>query len=158
MNCNPQPTDTPGIFRCPECGKQNPRPIKKPFLARCGVLGPPRKPVDLAPLLARLADATAHPEIVDQPNIYGRAVQIWAAGVVIYGPSGAEACRIEPFEIRDNDEVREIENVCRKNVCKKHQDGVCRPSCGPGMIVAVMARMASQGCPWTGKGGQGPRW
>ncbi len=35
INCQPIPTDTPGIFRCPVCGLQNPRPIKKPFWAQC---------------------------------------------------------------------------------------------------------------------------
>lgn len=41
MNCQPIPTETPGIFRCPECGLQNPRPIKKPFHHQCGSYTPP---------------------------------------------------------------------------------------------------------------------
>ena len=42
----PQPTDRPGIFRCPECGLQNPRPIAKPFRHQCG-----NKPVEPPPPL-----------------------------------------------------------------------------------------------------------
>ena len=41
MNPTPIPTDTPGIFRCPECDLQNPRPIKKPFIHQCGCYTPP---------------------------------------------------------------------------------------------------------------------
>ncbi len=46
MKCPPIPTDTPGIFRCPECGLQNPRPISKPFYHQCGT----REPIELPPL------------------------------------------------------------------------------------------------------------
>ncbi len=115
-------------------------------------------PYDVTPLLTRLAELTGHPEIVDQANIYGRAVQIWAAGVVIRTPDGREADRIERFETQTDDEVEFCVALCRENVCQKYQGGVCRPSCGSGMITAVKARMASEGCPWTGKGGLGPRW
>ena len=44
---DPQPTDTPGIFRCPVCGLQNPRPIKKPFIHQCGPPPEPRHPDDV---------------------------------------------------------------------------------------------------------------
>ena len=40
MNPHPQPTDRPGIFRCPVCGLQNPRPIKRPFQHQCGKAEP----------------------------------------------------------------------------------------------------------------------
>ncbi len=46
MNCQPIPTDTPGIFRCPECGLQNPRPIKRPFIHQCSTEPPPEPPYD----------------------------------------------------------------------------------------------------------------
>lgn len=141
-----------GWWECPQCGYV--------FKGEC--VGPPNKhcdnPPDLTPLLVCLVEFTNHPEILDNPQAYGRAVQQWAAGLVIYGPSGAEACRVEPFETRTDSEVEFIQGLCRENVCKKHQDGVCKPSCGLGMIVEVMARMATEGCPWTGKGGLGPRW
>ena len=95
-------------------------------------------PPDPTPLLTRLAELTGHPEIIDQPKRYGRAVQQWAAGI----PGS-----IEPFEIRDDSEAEVCESLCQENACGKHQGGVCKPSCGPGMIVAVKARMATEGCP-----------
>ena len=94
----------------------------------------------VAPVLARLAELTHHPEIIDQPQSYAQSAQIWAAGI----PG-----EIEPFETRDDSEVEFIQTLCQKSACGKHRDGVCKPSCGPGMIVAVKARMATEGCPWT---------
>lgn len=122
-----------GQFYCGQCDPEQTRPLIKTDRRNCQ-----QPPPDLTPLLTRLADLTNHPEIVDQPGIYGRAVLQWAAGI----PG-----QIEEFEVRDDSEVEFILELCRKNVCKKHHDGVCRPSCGPGMIVAVKARMASEICP-----------
>ena len=56
MNSQPLPTDTPGIFRCPECGLRNPRPIKRPFHHQCGAYAPPepRDPADVVFILTTL--------------------------------------------------------------------------------------------------------
>ena len=150
----PVPTTTPGIFRCPHCGLQNPRPTPsgKPFQHDC-----PKAPA-LTPLLARLADVTGHPEIVDDQSVYARAVQQWAAGVVVHTADGREADRIEPFGVRSESEVEFVVKLCEQNVCGKFRNGFCRSGCGPGMLVEVKARMASEGCPWTGKHGKGPLW
>lgn len=149
MQCNPVSVGPPGIFRCTECGSQNPRPTinGKPWRGQCQIGREETPPPNLTPLLTRLADLTNHPEIINQPEVYGRSVLQWAAGLIIYTPDGREADRIEPGEIRKEPEVEFIQGLCRENVCKKHHKGVCKPSCGPGMIVAVKARMASEGCP-----------
>lgn len=111
-------------------------------------------PPELAPFLTRLAKLTNHPEIIDQPEVYGRAVLQWAAGVVHHTPDGRAVRQTEPGEIRDDGEVQECLALCRevdkdgKSICGKHREGVCRPSCGvSSMIVAVKARMASEACP-----------
>lgn len=99
----------------------------------------PGPQADITPILSRLAKLTNHPEIIDQPNSYARAAQLWAAGI----PG-----ELEPDECRTDSEVKFIQALCRANVCGKHHDGVCKPSCGSGMIIEVKARMASETCPW----------
>ncbi len=63
MNCQPEPTDTPGIFRCPVCGKQNPRPTVngKPFIAECGK-AVVRSPEEIAQFLERCEACEWHHE------------------------------------------------------------------------------------------------
>jgi len=61
-------------------------------------------------------------------------------------------------ETRTPDEVEFCVSLCREDVCGKYSGGLCKPSCGPGMLVEVKAYMASEGCPWVGQEGLGPRW
>ena len=139
MYCQFAPHSTPGRFVCVVCDIPSSR--NKTY----GTGGPPPRycrnapPPDMGPTIAQLAKLTSHPEIIDQPQSYARAAQLWAAGI----PG-----ELEPFETRDDSEVAFIQTLCQESDCGKHKDGTCKPSCGPGMIVAVKARMATEGCPW----------
>ena len=131
MNCQPLPTDTPGIFRCPVCGLQNPRPIKKPFIAQCGEQEKAR--ARLAPLIARLAEETKHPEIVDSPQVYHQSVFQWAA---------------EGFPVRDEEDYKYIVNVLCPG-CRHYRATTCTcGTCGgKGQLAAIKAWMETESCP-----------
>ncbi len=131
MNCQPIPTDAPGIFRCPACGLQNPRPIKKPFIAECGNQEKAR--AGLASLIARLAEETNQPAIVDNPGPYAQAVIQWAA---------------EGFPVRDEEDYKYIIDVLCPE-CRHYRKPTCTcGTCGgKGQLVAVKAWMETDSCP-----------
>ena len=139
MHCQFIPCKTPSRFICLVC--EIPSSRNKTYSDQ----GPPPRlcnasPPDMGPTIAFLAELTGQPEIIDQPKSYAQAAQRWAAGI----PG-----ELEPYECRDDSEVAFIQTLCRESGCGKLRGGVCKPSCGPGMIVAVKARMATEGCPWT---------
>ncbi len=130
MKCQPQPTDAPGIFRCPVCGLQNPRPIKKPFHAQCGADELPR---DIRPLIARLAAETSQPSIIEDMAPYQSAVLQWEAA---------------DFPIRKSDEIQFILDVVCPD-CQHYQaeSKTCGCYKAKGQLVAIKIWMASEFCP-----------
>ncbi len=134
-NCQPLPTDTPGIFRCPVCGLENPRPIKKPFVAQCGKQAEMQRLQEEA--AERLAKETGDPSILSKIPHYGVALFRYAA-------SG--------FKTRSKEEVARIYTEhCRPCERFDAEADACT-ICGcnvrvEGMAIRNKAAMATESCP-----------
>ena len=134
MNCQPLPTDTPGIFRCPVCALQNPRPIKKPFVAKCGAQAEMQQLQEEA--VQRLAEETGDRTILDKTAHYGAALARWSFG---------------GWKTRSKEEVARIyAEHCGPCEHRDHEVDACR-ICGcnvrtEGMALWNMLAMKSEKC------------
>ncbi len=126
--------DTPGRFVCGVCNIPSSR--NKTY----GPEGPPPRhcpnPPDVTPFIARLADETNHPEIVDDSGPYHQAVQQWAA---------------EGFPVRDEDDCKYIVDVLCPECRHYHKPTCTCGTCGgKGQLVAIKAWMETDTCPAMG--------
>ncbi len=115
----------PGKWQCEECGwtYRGDRAPKR----NCS------NPPDFAPLVARLAEETKHPEILDSPQLYHQAVI---------------QCAAKDFSVRESEDYKYIVDVlcpgCRHYRATSCTCGTCG---GKGQLIAVKAWMDTDTCP-----------
>ena len=145
MFCKFQPhPETLGRFVCSRCKTPSSRNITY------GPDGPPPrhcpKPVDIAPLITRLAQETGREDILlNDPTPYVRDLLAWQAGIPA-DPEGRNE-PAEPFAIRPRDDYEFIvHTLCPECPAKqRYQPETGR--CGPhGPVIAVLAHMETAGC------------
>lgn len=114
-------------WECSACKYVYPHPDLRPPKRNC--INPP----DITPLIARLAEETNHPAILDSPQPYHQTVTRWAA---------------DDFPVRDAEDYKYIVDVLCPG-CRHYQATTCTcGTCGgKGQLVAVKAWMDTDTCP-----------